>query len=167
MNVYPTLDLQTAYIFKDSKGNRLMLSPAEKMDDIGKVAQEFDGEDPLVAALLLREVGAKTIKVSGDAKKLLKATVKQAVDDAVTEDGKNGAAPAPAKAPSKAALDKTVKSALAAQQQEHDTAMQSALDNAAAEAQAAQDKAVQEALAEAGESPPKDAAPKKGSAKKG
>lgn len=75
INVYPTLKLVAAYIFRDSKGNRLMLRPAGTMEDVENAPQEFDESDPKVAEMLLERASSKEIKISATDKKLLKNTI--------------------------------------------------------------------------------------------
>ena len=78
VKVYPKLELQAQHIFKDSAGKRLTLNPAETMDDVEKTPQEFDGEDPIVAAKILEQLDAKTVKVSKGDRKILEDAVKNA-----------------------------------------------------------------------------------------
>ena len=93
IKVYPKFELQTKYIFKDSNGQRQTLHPAETMADVEKTPQEFDGEDPRVAAKILEQLEAKTVKVSKDDIKILEATVKNVAKGAKDSDSK-GKAPA-------------------------------------------------------------------------
>lgn len=82
INVFPQSGLVKAYIFRDSKGERLMLSPAETLADIDTTPQEFDETDSLVAENLLAHIKAKEIKVEKKDRDLLAATMKQAQREA-------------------------------------------------------------------------------------
>ncbi len=132
IKVFPTKKLVTAHIFRDSAGVRHMLSPAGSMESIGKVPQEFDGEDPLVAKKIMLRVKEKTANVSADDRKILKATLKTAAD---TEAEAEEAAP-----------EKSESKALAKAEKAHGAAM----EKASVKAEQAQAKAVEAALAEAG-----------------
>ena len=163
--------LTTQYIFKDSKGKRQTLNPAESMDDAGKTPQLFDGGDFAVATEIMKHLQDKTVKVSAEDMKILKATlaagppaaagskpdtkatkaeVKTAVADALAESDEahktamSEASDAAAEAQAKA-VNQAIDGANAESAQTHSTAMAEASDAASG----AKDDAVQEALATA------------------
>ena len=75
VKVYPKIELITQYIFRDSKGGRQTLAPAETMDDVGKTPQEFDGTDFKVAIAIMEQLDAKTVKVSKEDRVILNQTL--------------------------------------------------------------------------------------------
>jgi len=85
IKVYPKIELQVMHIFKNSAGQRLTLQPAETMDDVGKTPQEFDGEDPVVAAKIMEQLEAKTVRVSKEDRKVLEKTLAAVPEDAEDE----------------------------------------------------------------------------------
>ncbi len=132
--------LTTQYIFKDSKGKRQTLNPAESMDDAGKTPQLFDGEDFAVATEITKHLQDKTVKVSGDDMKILKATLAAGADGA--DDSK------PDAKATKAEVKTAVKDALAESNEAHKQAMGEASDAAADATTEAVTKAVEAANAE-------------------
>ena len=122
IKVYPKYDpkhldrsLITQHIFKDSKGKRHTLNPAEKMEDVGKVPQEFDGEDFAVATKIMNQLDAKTVTVSKDDRKILEATLKAG-------DGTSGEGETEKKS-SKKDIKEAVAGALAEADEAHEAAM--------------------------------------------
>ncbi len=117
MKAYPTIKLTTQYIFKDSKGRRFVLCPAETMADVDKTAQEFNGEDPAVAAEIMRHVQLKEVKVDPRDKALLKETIKQAEAEAAA------AGEQPEGKSSKKDIKAAVTDALAGADEKHEAGM--------------------------------------------
>ncbi len=118
VKVYPKLELQAQHNFKDSAGERQVLHPAETMADVEKTPQKFNGEDPIVAAKILEQLDAKTVKVNKEDRKILEATVKNAPKAEDSDGGK-----APAKKEIKTAVAEAVIEANAKSNNEHKEAM--------------------------------------------
>ena len=140
IKVFPKYDpdnldrsLTAQFIFKDSKGDRQTLNPAESMESLGKVAQDFDGEDYAVAFEIMKHVKAKTVTVSAGDKAILVATIKAGPAD--------GSGEKPVKA-----TKTEIREAVAETNEAHEIAMGKAADEAAD----AQTEAVKTAVAEAG-----------------
>ena len=124
--------LTTQFIFKDSKGHRQVLNPAESLDSVGKVPQNFDGEDYAVAVEIMGHLKDKTITVSPGDKAILVATLKSGPPVVEGSD----------KEPDKKATKKEVKTAvadaLAGAEESHKVAMA----ESAAAAQVSQEEAI-------------------------
>lgn len=80
IDVFPKPELTVNYIFSDSQKKRQSLHPAESLDS--EVAQIFDESDPIVAAKILEQIGAKTVRVGKADKALLEETMARARADA-------------------------------------------------------------------------------------
>lgn len=76
VSVTPNIKLVPCYIFKDSKGNRQTLRPAESLES--NEPQLFDGSDALVAEEILARIEEETVEVSRADKKILLDTMKRA-----------------------------------------------------------------------------------------
>jgi len=130
--------LTTQFIFKDSKGNRQVLSPAESIEAVGRDSQKFDGDDYAVAVEITRHLDDKTIKVSAGDKAILAATLKRG--PAGAEDPGE---------PEKKASKKEIKEALAAADEKYTAAMAEGIGKAVDAANAKHQKAVDEAATQA------------------
>ena len=128
--------LTTQFIFKDSKGDRQVLNPAESLDSVGKVPQNFDGEDYAVAVEIMGHLKDKTVTVSPGDKAILAATLKSGLSIAKGSD----------KEPDKKATKKEIKIAVADALAEAEASHKAAGEKSAGAAQAAQETAVADAL---------------------
>ncbi len=84
IKVYPKIELVAQHIFRDSKGGRQTLNPAETMDNVvkamgdlddKKAPQEFDGTDFKAATKIMEQLDAKTILVSKEDRAILNKTL--------------------------------------------------------------------------------------------
>ena len=91
VKVYPKIELQAQHIFKDSKGQRHTLNPAASMADVDKTPQEFDGTDRKVAAKIMEQLKAKTVKVTPADKAILESTLAAAPEAASAAEPEKGA----------------------------------------------------------------------------
>jgi hypothetical protein len=75
IQVFSTAVLQTQFIFKDSQNSRCVLQPVNKKSDLGKVSQEFDGSDKIVAKLIAEQFELGTVLLGDKDRKVIEKTI--------------------------------------------------------------------------------------------